>query len=55
MCQSLSFCYIIVMVMVVVMVVAVVVVVVVVVVEQPISKTGEVGDRLRSNLAEEKE
>lgn len=54
MCQSLSFCYIIVMVMVVVMVVAVVVVVVVVV-EQPISKTGEVGDRLRSNLAEEKE
>lgn len=42
------------MVMVVVMVVAVVVVVVVVV-EQPISKTGEVGDRLRSNLAEEKE
>lgn len=53
MCQSLSFCYIIVMVMVVVMVVAVVVVVVVV--EQPISKTGEVGDRLRSNLAEEKE
>lgn len=41
------------MVMVVVMVVAVVVVVVVV--EQPISKTGEVGDRLRSNLAEEKE